>query len=360
MKRSSWARIGLVCGSVLVALAVTEVAAGYLYPYFQPWTIPAGLRDRTFCEVMVAFDAHTGWWPKPNQNCVMPAERSVLLRTNSAGFRADHEFGEKAPGVLRIGAFGDSFTFGALVTADETYGSLLEQRVPNVEVVNFGLAGGGPDQSLLALRHKAAGMKLDAVIVAPSVENIERILMPERDGRLKPYFTLTDGRLQLHNYPVPFRAAPAPRTGRAARRGIGTPLLDDSALWQLALAGVRPVALRLGLYKPYSAHYDGAAGELLGQILRAFRDEAGGARLIFAPLPTYHYIEYGLPPDYEAVFRRAAEAVNGTYIDVLPGFLRLTPDERRATRFQFDQHYTPMAYRVVADALLPHVMELRP
>jgi hypothetical protein len=348
--------VALALASTAIALVLAEVAARRIYPFFQSWPRPAGSASQDECGPTVQFDEDVGWWPKPHLDCLEPAERSVRFRTNSLGFRSDREFGPKPDGIVRVAVLGDSFTFGALVTREETYAALLERAVPMVEMVNFGLGGGGPDQSLLALRHKGRTLQIDALIVAPSVENIERVLMTERDGRPKPYFTLATGGLELHNHPVPRRALQVRAAGPV---GTGGPVLGQSALWQLLLAGMRPVTLRTGVYRPYAAEYGGSAGALLEQILMAFRVESGDRPIVFAPLPTYHYFEYDIPQDYEPVFRRAADSVNAVYVDVLPAFKRLPPEERRALRFRFDQHYTPAAHRVVAHALRPYVMALR-
>lgn len=348
--------MALALASTAMALVFAEAAARQIYPFFQSWTRPAGSSSRDECGPTVQFDENVGWWPKPHLDCLEPAERSVRFRTNSLGLRSDREFGPKPDGVLRIAVLGDSFTFGALVTREETYAALLEQAVPMVETVNFGLGGGGPDQSLLALRHKGRALDIDALIVAPSVENIERVMMTERDGRPKPYFTRAANGLELHNHPVPWTP---PSQGRPAGPvGTGGPILRQSALWQLLLAGMRPVTLRAGVYRPYAAEYRGPAGAVLEQILAGFRRESGDAPILFAPLPTYHYIEYDIPQDYAPVFKRAADAANGIYVDILPAFKQLPTEERRAMRFRFDQHYTPAAHRVVADALRPHVMTL--
>lgn len=88
---------------------------------------------------MDEFDEHTGWWATPNLNCVVPHEGGgIALRTNSAGLRADRDYQDKTLGVMRIGVFGDSFTEGNQVNAEETYASIIERSVPNVEVLNFG------------------------------------------------------------------------------------------------------------------------------------------------------------------------------------------------------------------------------
>jgi hypothetical protein len=183
MKRRSWRRFGLVLASLVLSLSLAEAAVGHLFPYFRPWTVRPDLVDRSTCEALDDFDEHTGWWGKPNLNCVAPHEGGgTVVRTNSAGLRADRDYQDKTPGVMRVGVFGDSFTVANQVNAEETYAAIIGRRVPNVEVLNFGLGSGGPDQSLLVLRHKAAGFDLDALIIAPLVENIVRTQMAERDG----------------------------------------------------------------------------------------------------------------------------------------------------------------------------------
>jgi hypothetical protein len=66
------------------------------------------------------------------------------LRANSLGF-ADEEFQVvKRPGVPRIAALGDSFSVGVRVAYEDNYLTLLEQKLPGVEVYNFGVSGTGP------------------------------------------------------------------------------------------------------------------------------------------------------------------------------------------------------------------------
>lgn len=338
----------------MASLLLGELIAR-LFAATAPSTVPAEAGSRR-CDSMFVFDEHTGWWPKAGLDCIATWERPIPIRTNSAGFRSDHEFRRKAQGTVRIGVLGDSFTFGSQVASEETYAALIERNVPGVEIVNFGLSGGGPDQSLLALRYKGPTLQLDALIVAPSVENVQRVVMTERSGRRKPFFTLVDGRLELHGHPV---AVPqSSRIPASVRDETGGFSFRRLALWQLTLAGIQPIALSLGLYRPFAAEYGGPPGVLLERILASFKETSGGLPIVFAPLPTYHYIEYDLPRDYEPVFRRAADAVGGTYVDILPAFKRLSPRDRRALRFRSDPHYTPLAHRIVADVLRPYVAVL--
>lgn len=334
-----------------LALVIAEFIGRRFFPIFDASPIPRELEKYAECDQIAQFDRHTGWWWRPNLFCVIPGERNALLRTNSQGFRAEREFGPKDADVLRVGVFGDSFTFGALVNSGESYVSLIEQITQNVEVVNFGIDGGGPDQALLALRHKGMGLDLDVIILTFTAENIERLESRELMGMEKPYFTLAGRRLVPHNYPARRRTAPGVRS--MGLRGL--------VVWQVALAALRPLALDTGVYAPYRALYEGAPGALLERILVEFTREpnARGATFLVAPLPTYHYIEHDLAPDYDVFYRRVAREMGATYVDVLSAFRRLSAAERRSARFRFDQHYTPLAHKVVARAIAPYVSAVR-
>jgi lysophospholipase L1-like esterase len=90
---------------------------------------------------------------------------------NSDGFR-DAEYPKtKAPGVLRIVSLGDSWTFGAGVTHDETYPErmrvLLSQEFPqtNFQVFNLGVVGFSSFQGLEMLR-RTLHFEPDVVMIA--------------------------------------------------------------------------------------------------------------------------------------------------------------------------------------------------
>ena len=70
----------------------------------------------------------------------------LRVRTNSAGFRDTEHAIPKPPGVFRIVALGDSFTFGTGARFEETYLARLERLLnrrqgghPTVEIVKAGL-----------------------------------------------------------------------------------------------------------------------------------------------------------------------------------------------------------------------------
>lgn len=89
------------------------------------------------------------------------------IKINSFGMRDRERTLEKATGTIRIAILGDSFTEAFHVGNDETFASLLErQHSPRVEVLNFGVAGFGTVQELLAYREKVRKFAPDIVILA--------------------------------------------------------------------------------------------------------------------------------------------------------------------------------------------------
>jgi len=83
-----------------------------------------------------------------------PTEGSIG-RTNSSGFRDRERTRERASAASRIVALGDSFTWGAGITYDDTFVTLLEQKLqaeqPGAEVMNLGASGFQPDEYLSVL-----------------------------------------------------------------------------------------------------------------------------------------------------------------------------------------------------------------
>ena len=90
-------------------------------------------------------------------------------RTNSQGFRDKERAIEKAEGAIRVLAIGDSFTWGAGVSYDLAFVTLLERRLqtelPGLEVVNQGVPGWEPPQELHLLKNHGIGFSPDLVLL---------------------------------------------------------------------------------------------------------------------------------------------------------------------------------------------------
>lgn len=89
------------------------------------------------------------------------------IEINSFGMRDRERSLEKATGTVRIAVLGDSFTEAFHVENEETFTRLLESRFKGkVEVLNFGVAGFGTVQELLAYREKVKRFNPDIVLLA--------------------------------------------------------------------------------------------------------------------------------------------------------------------------------------------------
>jgi lysophospholipase L1-like esterase len=94
-------------------------------------------------------------------------------RHNGDGFRDRDRPVEKAPGVFRIAALGDSFTYGEGASFDETWVSGLERRLQarssggeSLEVLRLGLPRYFPGAERLVLEHYGLRYAPDLVLVA--------------------------------------------------------------------------------------------------------------------------------------------------------------------------------------------------
>lgn len=156
-------------------------------------------------EVAYSFDVHDptrGWALRPGIRD-MPVFGDHVLNSNSRGLRGSREYSyEKHAGTPRVLVFGDSFTFGEEVSDDQTYSHYLEQALPGVEVLNFGVHGYGHDQMLLYLREEGVKYHPDVVVLGFLYDDMERNLLGFRDYA-KPRFELRGGRLELRGVPVP-------------------------------------------------------------------------------------------------------------------------------------------------------------
>ena len=89
--------------------------------------------------------------------------------TNSHGFRDRERMFETTSHAPRIVALGDSFTYGAGVTYDEIFTTVLERRLqdtaPGLEVINLGVSGWDPSEEFHLLKIYGSRFHPDAVMM---------------------------------------------------------------------------------------------------------------------------------------------------------------------------------------------------
>ncbi|HFD32092.1 MAG TPA: SGNH/GDSL hydrolase family protein [Gammaproteobacteria bacterium] len=131
---------------------------------------------------------------------MVPGYQTEQDQVNALGLRSHHEYSKvPAKNIIRIAAFGDSFTYGVEVPNQSAWSTMVEKNYPNVEILNYGVPGYGTDQAYL--RYKLEGKKLAPQVViigfAPidlrrSVNRYRRFMSPLEIVFFKPRFILND------------------------------------------------------------------------------------------------------------------------------------------------------------------------
>jgi lysophospholipase L1-like esterase len=293
-----------------------------------------------------------------------------LLRTNSAGFRSEHEFTvERTGSKRRILLFGDSFTAGDGVSNKKRYGDVLETLLPETEVYNFALPGTGTDQHYLVYREIARAYEHDLIVIAAQVENIRRVVAHYRlaitaEGEHvlfpKPYFELSDdGSLTLNNVPVRKTPCKPDELAESEREFVdegGRMLWLRRAISKLGKPA-KELAQRVSNYQPLP-QYENASGSEWQLMKAIFRQWAGESRapVIIMPIPLYQYVEEtASAAAYQARFDELSPLDGVTIHDPLPDYLALPREERRGLRFKSDIHPTPAHHALLANSLLKSV-----
>lgn len=94
---------------------------------------------------------------------------------NAAGMRDDRMYSpEPAPGVLRISAFGDSFTYGSDVPLGENWTKRISAMQPSIEILNYGIGAYGLDQAYLRYLREGTRYNPDIVFIGYMSENLAR------------------------------------------------------------------------------------------------------------------------------------------------------------------------------------------
>jgi len=109
---------------------------------------------------------------KPNSRFRLVASKNneydVGVRINNYGFRGEDVAMKKTPGVKRIMAIGDSFTFGVGANEDQTIpyliGSYLRQKGKHVEVINAGIGGSSAVTAYLRAKGEYLDFEPDVVL----------------------------------------------------------------------------------------------------------------------------------------------------------------------------------------------------
>ena len=229
-------------------------------------------------EAVFVPDPELGYRPAPGfARSAVAGAPALTITPQGARGPVDVPLG-RTPGVARVVAVGDSFTFGADVGDTDAWPARVAAAL-GVEVVNLGVQGYGLDQAALRLERDAPRWRPDVVLIGwyASAAGPERLLRTWSCGP-KPRFVAEGGTLRLVGTPVPgpdevraaVRSAPAlgwlarlawrrlvppPADDPGPRRALAVLLLDRMVA-AVRQAGARPVVVFLpSAGQPTSADY---------------------------------------------------------------------------------------------------------
>ena len=315
------------------------------------------------------FDALLGWTNRPSTTW-----GGGTVHINSHGLRGGREYpDERSPGIVRILASGESFTFGAEVADDEAWPARLEQGHPLWEVCNLGVGAYGTDQALLRLRTTARA-PVDAVLVGLLLENIGRNVNRYRPlwftqalPAAKPRLHLGSTGLEL--VPLPF--ADREEFVRSVRDGDVLARLHEHEYWSdpFVPAGLRwsAIARLLGARRAYAARQgermwrdvEGEPFRTTLAILAAFRDAArdlGTERTCVLVFPDREDLQ-GLVERGNRYWTPLLGALERLHLDSLDLSEPLAAAARRssAAALYVDSHLSALGNEVVTEAIAAHL-----
>lgn len=211
----------LVEGVAFAGLLVLRKARGLSYVPAAS-TLPRAARrnlDRFLAQgeqPSIIMDADLGWLRRSGR------------QDNAAGMRDDREYdSQPGAGILRIAAFGDSFTYGSDVELGENWTKRISAMNPAIEVLNYGIAAYGLDQAYLRYLKVGAEYHPHIVFIGFMTENIARDVnvyrgFYSRDYSdwffTKPRFRIEKGELVL--IPNPLRSVEDYRRLRNAEETV--------------------------------------------------------------------------------------------------------------------------------------------
>ncbi len=339
---------------------------------------------QTTHRMVVRHDPEVGHLYLPNLKARLPNEDGgFYVVSNSQGFRSGTEFVKQRSGRPRILFFGDSFTAGDGCKNEDRFAERVGRDL-DAEVYNYAVAGTGTDQQLLVYEKYAKDMPADLIVLCVYVENIERIKVAFRESvdrftkrRVlvpKPYFTLEDGKLDLHHVPVPlerpevaevekdrFQAGereddPLQRLlYKPLQRFRGDPRLKAArAAVKSRLPWLMPAVLKRTGFTPYAdyASADSAGWKLMEAIVARFCDAASPTPVLIVPIPSYYFYHDGLEPLYQPLFERLAAPGRGVHVmDLTTPLYKLPWSEKKQLAFKHDSHFSPFGHQRVAEAI---------
>lgn len=288
-----------------------------------------------------------------------PLLPSSLIKTDSEGFRNDHDLAEfnnfKGVKVLVIGC---SFAAGHGAENGQRFFDLLASDIKNIAIYNAALSGSAHDQQLLILEDMIAKVKPDVVCLAGHTGCALRNLREARSffnplyggmtDRPKPYFKLQEGALTLCNTPVPRWV----RASTQANKNKKQEFLQRIQRRLHAYLGIKNKAHEEIYKRPEYEGYSLTRMILTRMIETAKASKAG---VFLMPLPTQSDVEMGTQSAYLKFYQGLAAEHKIDFLNVLPAFDKIS---KRTAFILNDGHYSPEGHKKIANFCIPFFQAL--
>jgi hypothetical protein len=338
-----------------------------------------------------------GWSHRPSSSVrIDQDEYHATIDINSHGLR-DREYAFQAdPGAYRILVLGDSFADAVQVPLEVTFHARLEEQLDSltkrrVEVINAGVDAWGTDQECLYYEEEGRKYGPDLTLLFFTLSNDVRDVSSElmlRDRgrlRLKPYFGLHEGELELELFPreetfhgiyETHRRPPGAYAGEGGWRSPLTFVLLRSRLVQVlydrlerrsrgtSLPGALEV-YRTSISDPEWERAWTVVSAFLERLKLAVARDQGDFAVVFVPDPravdssfrrTYEEeIEEARKLDWDHPRRKLSAILRElhiSYFDPYDVFRKETEQQPGTLYFPRNRHWTEAGHQFVADRLV--------
>ena len=204
MKQKLLSNIALFLFSLSLSISAFEIFLRWQYEFM-------GLVNDVR-KIYFQHDSELGWIPKPNAQGVFTRANSVGVSHNSRGFRDSPRGSKTKPRLLVIG---DSFVWGFDVEQEERFTELLQERIPEWEVINLGVSGYGTDQEFLLLKREFDNYQPDLVLLVFTGRNDfkDNSTNVAHNFYYKPYFLKEGDSISLKGVPIELSQTPYRKQG---------------------------------------------------------------------------------------------------------------------------------------------------
>ncbi|MBI3314019.1 MAG: SGNH/GDSL hydrolase family protein [Candidatus Omnitrophica bacterium] len=326
------------------------------------------------------YDSKLGW-------TLRPGVRQGLHQVSEQGLRSDHSYSLKpAPGMIRISAFGDSYTHGDDVSFENTWEQKLQAMNSQFEVLNFGVGGYGLDQAFWRYRKEGDRFHAKIVLIGFMSENIFRAVnnfrsfyFPEAGFAFsKPRFKLEGENLILIKNPMEklsdYESLLTREREVLGRMGQGDfyfnqryrsgpfDFLASVRFLKILRQSLRSLIRHDAILTDEVYNPDSEAFKITVKIFDRFYEKVLSQNaiplILLFPNEGDIQIKQGTNRKIYGELIRHFEARQYRYVDFMDVFEEALQNHKLEEFFGPTHHYTPLGNEIVAGALKPRIDEL--